>query len=176
MYIYLKVKGNIKKMDPLLTNEAIRLGSALTEVAARTTGEWVNTKIKQARGKQELKSQQQVYEEIITDLLTNKNEVQRIADEYRQLYEKVTISDEDIEYLQSTLKQTINLIAGFVPNIEEQKDNLELVIGLLSKDTLKTMQLLGFNYKQAIGEPLTEVVSSIILSKVSVQPNLKRKK
>ena len=163
-------------MDPLIANEAIRLGSALTEVAARTTGEWVSTKIRQAREKKELKAQQQVYEEIITDLLTNKNEMQRIADEYRQLYEKVTISDEDIEYLQTTLKQTIDLVSKLMPNLEEQKDNLDLLIGLLSKDTLKTMQLLGFNYKQAIGEPLTEVVSSIILSKVSVNKNQNRKK
>ena len=102
--------------------------------------------------------------------------MQRIADEYRQLYEKVTISDEDIEYLQTTLKQTIDLVSKFMPNLEEQKDNLDLLIGLLSKDTLKTMQLLGFNYKQAIGEPLTEVVSSIILSKVSVNKNQNRKK
>ena len=28
---------------------------------------------------------------------------------------------------------------------------------LISKDTLKTMQLLGFNYKEAIGEPHTEI-------------------
>lgn len=38
-------------MDPLIANEAIRLGSALTEVAARTAGEWVSTKIRQAREK-----------------------------------------------------------------------------------------------------------------------------
>ncbi|QII81723.1 hypothetical protein [Jeotgalibaca arthritidis] len=163
-------------MEVALANEAIRLGGALTEVAAKTTGEWVNTKIRQAREKKEIKTQQQVYEEIITELLTNKNELQRIADEYRQLYEKVTISDEDIEYLQSTLKQTINLVSKFMPNLGDQKDNLDLLIDLLNKDTLKTMQLLGFNYKQAIGEPLTEVVSSMILTKVNMSKNPQKRK
>ena len=29
-------------------------------------------------------------------------------------------------------------------------------------DTLKTMQLLGFNYKAAIGEPLTQICANAI--------------
>ena len=33
---------------------------------------------------------------------------------------------------------------------------------LISVDTLKSMQLLGFNYKKAIGEPLTELCASKI--------------
>ena len=37
---------------------------------------------------------------------------------------------------------------------------------LLNKDTLKTMQLLGFNYREAIGEPLTEVCANTIKSKL----------
>ena len=35
---------------------------------------------------------------------------------------------------------------------------------LISIDTLKTMQLLGFNYKAAIGEPLTELCAQKIAS------------
>ncbi len=33
-------------------------------------------------------------------------------------------------------------------------------------DTLKTMQLIGFNYKTAIGEPLTLMLKNFLLSKV----------
>ncbi len=33
---------------------------------------------------------------------------------------------------------------------------------LLSVDTLKAMQLLGFDYKKAIGDPLTEVCADAI--------------
>ena len=35
---------------------------------------------------------------------------------------------------------------------------------LISVDTLKAMQLIGFNYKKAIGEPLTELCSATIIS------------
>lgn len=37
---------------------------------------------------------------------------------------------------------------------------------LISVDTLKTMQLIGFNYKTAIGEPLTLMLKNFLLSKV----------
>lgn len=41
-------------------------------------------------------------------------------------------------------------------------DSLNGIKELISKDVLKTMQLLGFNYKAAIGEPLTEICANKI--------------
>jgi hypothetical protein len=43
---------------------------------------------------------------------------------------------------------------------QENKGKLDLLIGLLNKDVLKTLQLLGFNYKEAIGIPFTELCAS----------------
>jgi len=42
-----------------------------------------------------------------------------------------------------------------------------MIVELLNKDTLKTVQLLGFNYKEAIGEPLTEITADLIKKKLS---------
>ena len=50
---------------------------------------------------------------------------------------------------------------------ENKRSNMNQLVALLNKDTLKTMQLLGFNYKEAIGEPLTEVCSNAIREKLS---------
>ncbi len=44
---------------------------------------------------------------------------------------------------------------------------------MISVDTLKTMQLIGFNYKSAIGEPLTLMLKNFILSKVTEPDSLK---
>ena len=41
-------------------------------------------------------------------------------------------------------------------------DSFEQFKELISVDTLKTMQLLGFNYKLAIGEPLTNLCANAI--------------
>ena len=46
---------------------------------------------------------------------------------------------------------------------------------LISVDTLKTMQLLGFNYKAAIGEPLTEICANAI-SKLGNKTTVSKRK
>ena len=65
-----------------------------------------------------------------------------------------------------------------MPDKENQKSVMIQLVELLNNDTLKTMQLLGFNYKAAIGEPLTEVCSEAIRTKLSLNTknsNNKRK-
>ena len=46
--------------------------------------------------------------------------------------------------------------------VKAQVDGYEQIKELISVDTLKTMQLLGFNYKAAIGEPLTHLCANAI--------------
>ena len=55
-----------------------------------------------------------------------------------------------------------------MPDKENQKSVMIQLVELLNNDTLKTMQLLGFNYKAAIGEPLTEACSEAIRTKLSL--------
>lgn len=51
-----------------------------------------------------------------------------------------------------------------VQKVNAQVDSYEQIKELISIDTLKTMQLLGFNYKAAIGEPLTQICAKAISS------------
>lgn len=44
----------------------------------------------------------------------------------------------------------------------QQRKSIEQLVDLIQVDTLRTMQLLGFNYREAIGEPLTELVANSI--------------
>ncbi len=48
------------------------------------------------------------------------------------------------------------------PQTAQQTIPYEQIKELISVDTLKTMQLLGFNYKAAIGEPLTQICADAI--------------
>ena len=96
--------------------------------------------------------------------------------------EKVVISDEDIRHLHSTVSRILEFIkesqmANVEPLGEEaveivkkQVESYEQIKELISVDTLKTMQLLWFNYKAAIGEPLTLMLKNFILSKI-VEPD-----
>ena len=49
-----------------------------------------------------------------------------------------------------------------IEKINAQVQSYEQIKELISVDTLKTMQLLSFNYKAAIGESLTEICATAI--------------
>lgn len=145
-------------MDPNL----IALGTSLAELSARNTFSFINTKMEEAKTKKTLEERSNMYSQIINDLLNDKLELERVASEYKDLYEKVTISDEDITYLQSTLENAVQILYKFAPQSDDTKHSIDTLIQLLNKDTLKTMQLIGFNYKEAIGQPLTEACANAI--------------
>lgn len=159
-----------------MEEQLITLGMSLSEVISRNTISFVGNKMKLAKEKKDLESQSLAYTEIINNLLQDKEELTLIAREYKQSYEQVIISDEDIEYLHNTLKGAIEVLNTFSPQTAETQDTMNTVIELLNKDTLKTMQLLGFNYKEAIGQPLTEVCSDAIKSKLQLKNTQSKKK
>lgn len=108
------------------------------------------------------------YEESFTNLVAENQELKRVALAYKDEYEKINITDENIEYLKNTFERVLNLIAGMGGDQEESertRQEFEQFSSLIDVDTLKTMQLLGFNYKKAIGEPLTLVLSDFITRK-----------
>lgn len=159
-----------------MEEQLITLGISLSEVISRNTISFVGNKMQLAKEKKDLESQSLAYTEIINNLLQDKEELTLIAREYKQSYEQVTIRDEDIEYLHNTLKKAIEVLNTFSPQKTETQDTMNTVIELLNKDTLKTMQLLGFNYKEAIGQPLTEVCSNAIKSKLQFKKTQSKKK
>lgn len=142
------------------------LSVSLTEVISRNTVSFIGNKMQLAKEKRDLESQSLAYTEIINNLLQDKEDLAMIARQYKQAYEQITISDEDIEYLHNTLRSAIDVLNAFSPQKEETQETMNTLVELLNKDTLKTMQLLGFNYKEAIGQPLTEVCSHAIKRKL----------
>lgn len=51
-----------------------------------------------------------------------------------------------------------------IQKARETAESLNQIKDLISVDTLKTMQLLGFNYKTAIGDPLTQLCAYSIIN------------
>lgn len=51
-----------------------------------------------------------------------------------------------------------------------------MIIDLFNKNTLKAAQLLGFNYRKAIGEPLTAACANAINNKMGNTRNNQAKK
>lgn len=159
-------------MEQNITEALTKAGIELTSLAVKGTATMVNSKIQSVKEEKNADKLRNTYDEIINELLTERDQAIRIAQSYKEEFEKVTISDSDIEYLHSTLKQVITMLTTFSPTSEEQINSMNAFIELLSKDTLKTMQLLGFNYREAIGEPLTEVCAEFIHKKLGQRSNI----
>lgn len=154
-------------MEQYVTEALVKAGVELTTLVVKGTTTLVNSKVQSLREERNADKLRNTYDEIINELLLEREQALRIAQAYKEEYDRVNIGDDDIEYLHNTLKQVIKLLSSFTTMDENKRSNMNQLVALLNKDTLKTMQLLGFNYKEAIGEPLTEVCSNAIREKLS---------
>ena len=146
-----------------LDNTIVELGAQLGILAAKNTASTIYNKISVLKLKKADEKTIAEYEEIINDLITEKQELIRIANAYKQQYENINISDEDMEYLHNTLR----IVLESTSPDGKTDENLSVALAFLNKDTLKTMQLIGFNYKEGIGRPLTELCEEWIKLKLS---------
>lgn len=167
---------DLSSVDPTIAAAMINLGNSLSSLVLKGTATIVHGKIESIKKEQNVDTVRNTYNEIVNQLLEEREDAIRIAQTYKQELEKVVISDEDIEYLQQTVSKVLDLIntlqlVDVISENPEKRTKAEASIqaiksikNLISKDVLKTMQLLGFNYKAAIGEPLTQLCANAISS------------
>lgn len=163
-------------MDSIYTSALSEIGISLTTLAVKGTVTAINAKIKSVKDEKNSDKIRNTYDEIVNELLSEREEAIRIAQTYKSELEKIVISDEDIEHLHNTVSRILEIIKAFqlaaaltqgqseIEKVNAQTKSYEQVKELISVDTLKTMQLLGFNYKAAIGEPLTQICAKAISS------------
>lgn len=159
-----------------LENQAILLGVKLTEIAIRNTTETIINKVSAVKAKKDDKETINVLEEIINDLIKDKNDLVQVSRAYEEEFIMRKISEDDLVYITENLIPVLNelfiTLMGFKTIDDEDTLKMEKIQSLmkilhpiLSTETLKILQLLGFDFKSAIGEPLTELLRNLILSK-----------
>ncbi|MBP3220447.1 MAG: hypothetical protein J6M43_00205 [Neisseriaceae bacterium] len=140
----------------------IKLGTELTALTTKGTIAVIGDKIKaykEIKDAEELKGK---YGDIINQIIQEREDAIRIARTYQAELERIVISDDDIKHLHNTISRLLDLIKPFAPQTGDI--DIDTFKDLINADTLKTMQLLGFNYKEAIGEPLTKLCADKISS------------
>ena len=149
-------------MDTIYTTELFSLGISLAELAFKGTATAISNKIKVLKDEKNSEKLRNSYDEIINELLSERDEAVRIAQSYKQELEKIVISDEDIQHLHNTVSRILEIVKAIqlanaltkgeeeVKKVQSQVESYNQLKELISVDTLKTMQLLGFNYKAAI--------------------------
>lgn len=149
-------------MDATTIGILSEMANNLATLAVKGTVTAIHSRIESVKAEKNADALRATYDEIINELLSEREQAIRIAQAYKEELEKVQISDEDIEHLHNTVSAVLDIIKRFLPQQEESLSAFEPLKDLISVDTLKTMQLLGFNYKAAIGEPLTQLCADTI--------------
>lgn len=126
-----------------MDKELIDLGIRLGELAFVNTSSFVTTKIKSFKNEKDIQKLKNNYEEIINQLLDEKQEAIRIAQAYREEVENTNISDDKIDYLHNTVAKALIVLDSYD---DDKQMEVTDIVKLIDKDVLKTMQLLGFNY------------------------------
>ena len=150
-------------MDSIYAEPLVELGASLTTLVVKGTVTAINSRIKTIREEKSAEKIRATYDEIVNELISEREEAVRIAQIYKNEIERIAISDDDIQHLHRTVEKLLELLKVMSPNAPIE--TFEQIKELISVDTLKAIQLLGFNYKAAIGEPLTQLCANAILSK-----------
>ena len=149
-----------------MNQEVASLGAELAVLAAKGTVSAISAKVKAIREKKNLTEMANAYEEVINELIQERNEAITIAQSCKAEIDRYQISDSDIEHLQKTIDRVLNIAKEMSPDTDLR--SFELLRSLISVDTLKAMQMLGFDYRAGIGKPLTDTCAAAIQKKLSV--------
>lgn len=155
------VLNNVVGGDHIMQDSITALTKQLAIVVLNNTATQVADNVEKARAQIDKEKTTAALEQIINELVRDKAELTRIAQAYEQELASQKITKKELEYITENI---LPLLDKFIP--EDQKETVEQLSSLLSVETLAVMQLLGFNYKRAIGEPLTVLLQKTIESKI----------
>lgn len=153
--------------------EVQSLGIQLATIAGKKSVEVIFDKIRTVKQKGNTDEIIRNLEEIINELIADKNQLIQISQAYEEQIITQKMTDNEIEYIT-------NSIVPLLENLLEQtggeqaesiQNGLDIMKPILSKETFNIMQILGFNFKKAVGEPLTKLVESLISSKIQDSSN-----
>lgn len=151
-------------MDILSTHIA-ELGTQLAATAARNTAAAIVDKISATKAARSAADQIGQLEQIITELIADKNELTRIAQAYQQELVAQQLTPGDVKYIADTI---VPILEDIVDGMGAQgqgpamKAQLQTLKPLLSAETVTVLQLLGFNFRQGVGIPLTNRLRDLI--------------
>jgi hypothetical protein len=156
--------------------EVVGLSVRLTETAARNTATAIGDRIRSSKAAAQAQETIGQLEQIVSELLDDKQELTRIARSYQQELVAQQLTHGDVSYIADTLVPLLEKLAVGMGEEEGAKfrGQVDAFKPLLSVETVNILQILGFNFRRAIGEPLTKLVESQIAGRVgtSVDPQV----
>ena len=105
-------------------------------------------------------------EDIISELLADKSELVRIAQAFDDELVAQRLSSEDVDFITQNLLPLFRQLIDASGQEVVDAQIMDALKSILSVETLTIMQLIGFNYREAIGRPLTALVAASITSRM----------
>ena len=146
-------REKLMDMEPEVAKLSAQFGAAIL----KNTASVVNDKIKASKAKRNDKETISELTELITELLNEKQELQLIAQAFENQLVAQRLSDEDMQFIGNEIVPVLSILGESTMKTEEFEKVMSVIEPLLSPKTLRIMQIMGFNFKKAIGEPLTEL-------------------
>ena len=100
-------------MEDVYMSALAEMGVSLTTLAVKGAATAINTKIKSIKDEKNLEKVRNTYDEIVNELLSEREEAIRIAQAYKTELDRIVISDEDIEHLHNTVSRVLEIIKSF---------------------------------------------------------------
>ena len=152
-------------VSPELQSMATSLASSLARNSAHLVWDRVTALRATNRDQETIDGLQQ----IITELIGEKNDLTRIAQAYQGELVAQRLSSGDVQYITQNVVPLIEKLAQRSGDGTERIEQMmALIKPLLSIEMVNVLQLLGFNFRTAIGEPLTDLVARLILTRAAV--------
>ena len=146
-----------------MDEQVVGLSVRLAEAAARNTAVAISDRLSVIRTRKADRESLSHLEEIITDLIADKNELLQIAHAFEQDLVAQRITEEQATALVGAVVPALKLMAG--SSGSDGSKAIEPLLPLLTQDIITALQLLGFNFRKALGEPLTQLLADFLLSK-----------
>lgn len=140
-------------MDPQIAALGVQLAAELT----KNTASAVNDKIRSARAQHEDKQTIAELIDLVQELVSEKQDIQSIAQAYEKELAAQQLSKQDIDFISETVVPVLKNLGADSMEEEKLQEIMDIIEPLLSPTTLRVMQILGFNFKKAVGEPLTNL-------------------
>ena len=139
----------------------------------------INYKIQELKEVKDAKILINDYNNIVNELIQERAKAILLAQMYRAEFDNIVINDKDIEHLQNTIKNFFDLIVQSYKfeldqdNEEQMKtikiyeQELHSLTNMINADTIKTLFLMGFDFREAIGKPMTDLCARSIRSTIT---------
>lgn len=150
----------------MVAPEVAQLAVQLANVVARNAAGAVASRVSAIRARRLDQEALNELVELVNDLIADKNELIGIATAFEQELVAQRVSDSDIAFITTELLPVVEKLVGLADDDGEAAEALDAIKSLVTPEMLTILQLVGFNFRRAIGEPLTTPIERLILSRI----------